>query len=257
MRCGVSRLGNDKKAKGPFLVETKKILRKTYEFLECGLDRVRGMIIEVDEYKKKVPNYDPEQSELFHRESAKLADKDFEKHLKTGRYSEVIFMAGGAASGKTEFCVSYLMSDNVLVYDGTLKNFDGFKIKLSNIKRCAKNKPDSKVILIIPDNWKQAFEIFLSRERKMKIETFFDTHIRSKIAVARVLLETEINVEIFTSKPVENELKLSFSRNIIQNRNNAASELLQVARDLHYEAINRNFDLPINYDIFKKHEECK
>ncbi len=96
------------------------------------------MLIEVDEYKKMIPNYDPEQSELFHSESAHLADKDFEKHLKTGKYEEVIFMAGGAASGKTEFCVSYLMSDNVLVYDGTLKNFDGFKIKLSNIKRYAK-----------------------------------------------------------------------------------------------------------------------
>lgn len=215
------------------------------------------MLIEVDEYKKKVLNYDPEQSELFHRESAKLADKDFIEQLKSQKYNEIIFMAGGAASGKTEFCVSYLMSDNVLVYDGTLKNFDGFKIKLSNIKRYAKNKPDSKVILIIPDNWKQAFEIFLSRERKMKIETFFDTHIRSKIAVARVLLETNINVEIFTSSPVENEMRLSFSRNIIQNRSNVAEELLQVARDLHEEAISRNFEIPITYDIFDKYEKSK
>ncbi len=215
------------------------------------------MLIEVDEYKKIASNYDPEKSELFHRESARLADKDFIEQLKTGKYSEVVFMARGAASGKTEFSTSFLVNDDQLIYDGTLKNFDGFQIKLKNIKKHAKNGPDTKVILIIPDDWKQAFEIFLSRERKMKIETFFDTHIRSKIAVARVLLETNINVEIFTSSPVENEMRLSFSRNIIQNRNNVAEELLQVARDLHEEAISRNFEIPITYDIFDKHEKSK
>lgn len=35
------------------------------------------MIIEVDEYKKKVLGYNLEKSEDFHRESARLADKDF------------------------------------------------------------------------------------------------------------------------------------------------------------------------------------
>lgn len=85
------------------------------------------MLIEVDEYKKMIPNYDPEQSELFHRESAHLADIDFIKQLKSQKYSEVIFMAGGAASGKTEFSTSFLINDEQLIYDGTLKNFDGFK----------------------------------------------------------------------------------------------------------------------------------
>ena len=67
------------------------------------------MLIEIDEYKKKVPGYDPEKSEFFHRESAKLADKDFIEHLKSGNYREVIFMAGGAASGKSEFSTSFLI----------------------------------------------------------------------------------------------------------------------------------------------------
>ncbi len=57
------------------------------------------MIIEVDEYKKKIPGYDPKNSELFHRESAKLADKDFLKEIKSGIYKKIFFMAGGTASG--------------------------------------------------------------------------------------------------------------------------------------------------------------
>lgn len=212
------------------------------------------MLIEVDEYKKMVPNYDPEQSELFHSESAHLADKDFEKHLKTGKYEEVIFMAGGDASGKTEFSTSFLVNDDQLIYDGTLKNFDGFKIKLNNIKRYAKNKPASKVILIIPDNWKQAFEIFLSRERKMKIETFFDTHIRSKIAVARVLLETEINVEIFTSTLDNKEIKLDYKPLAITDRKEIIYLLIQLAKELSQEAITRGLKIDINYGIFTSYE---
>lgn len=209
------------------------------------------MLIEVDEYKKKNANYDPEKSELFHSESAHLADKDFIEQLRTGKYSEIIFMAGGAASGKTEFCVSYLVNEHQLIYDGTLKNFDGFKIKLSNIKRYAKNNPSIKVVLIIPDDWKQAFEIFLKRERKMEIATFFDTHIRSKIAVAKVLMETDISVEIYTSKLDEKEFKLNYDQFIIFDRNVVANELLQIARDLHEESINRELKIDINYDIFK------
>jgi hypothetical protein len=164
-------------------------------------------------------------------------------------------MAGGAASGKTEFSVSFLMGEHQLIYDGTLKNFDGFKIKLKNIKRYAKNNPDVKVILIIPDDWKQAFEIFLKRERKMEMVTFFDTHIRSKIAVARVLLETDIPVEIYTSGLLQNELKLDYKRFVIHDRKAIVNELLQMTRDLHEEAINRKLKIDINYDIFNEYEE--
>ncbi len=66
------------------------------------------MIIEVDEYKKKISGYDPKKSELFHSQSAKLADKDFILALKSKKYKRIIFMAGGTASGKTEYAVSYL-----------------------------------------------------------------------------------------------------------------------------------------------------
>lgn len=209
------------------------------------------MLIEVDEYKKMIPNYDPEQSELFHRESAHLADIDFIKQLKSQKYSEVIFMAGGAASGKTEFSTSFLINDEQLIYDGTLKNFDGFKIKLGHIKKYAKNKPKTKVILIIPDDWKQSFEIFLSRERKMEVVTFFDTHIRSKIAVARVLLETEINVEIYLSSLIPGTQKLSFKNLEVDrdNRNVIINKLIAEAKILDIIAKDQGFEIQVNYDI--------
>ena len=206
------------------------------------------MIIEVDEYKKKVAGYDPERSEDFHRESAKLADKDFIEHLKSGKYREVIFMAGGAASGKTEFSTSYLTADDQLIYDGTLKNFDGFQIKLKNIKRYAKNNPNVKVVLIIPEDWVKAFQAFLKRERKMKPFTFFDTHIRSKLAVARVLKETDISVEIHASIPKEDSEKLDYVGIKTEgNRGLAIAGLVSAARQLHEIAEKEGLDIIADY----------
>lgn len=115
------------------------------------------MIIKVDEYKKKVVGYDSNRSEEFHLESAKLADKDFTDCLKSKRYKRIIFMAGGTASGKTEFASSYLTHKDQLAYDGTLKSFDGFKVKLQRIERYDKNGSKIKVILILPADWVKAF----------------------------------------------------------------------------------------------------
>lgn len=207
------------------------------------------MIIEVDEYKKKILNYDPEQSELFHSESAHLADKDFIKHLKSGKYSEVIFMAGGAASGKTEFCVSYLMSDHQLVYDGTLKNFDGFQIKLKNIKRYAKNTPSVKVILITPGDWHDAFEAFLKRERKMRPPLFFETQIKSKMAIIKILREIDIPVEIYLSSWSSENNGLDYSQvSFSQGKESIIEQLLVTIRDLCRVAEENSFDIGVICD---------
>ena len=50
------------------------------------------MIIEVDEYKTKVEGYNPDSSEDFHAESARLANSDFVAELKTHKYNKVILM---------------------------------------------------------------------------------------------------------------------------------------------------------------------
>ena len=40
-------------------------------------------IISADEIKKNLPNYSPKKAELFHHESARLADQQFEIALNT------------------------------------------------------------------------------------------------------------------------------------------------------------------------------
>lgn len=82
-------------------------------------------------------------------------------------------MAGGTASGKTEFAFSYLDKKHQLVYDGTLKNFSGFKIKVSNIKRYAKNNPKIKVVLILPEYWISALGVFFEQGKKNGIKYIF------------------------------------------------------------------------------------
>jgi hypothetical protein len=191
------------------------------------------MIIEVDEYKKKVAGYDATKSEEFHLESAKLADSDFTQSLKSQKYKRIIFMAGGTASGKTEFASSYFIHKDQLVYDGTLKSFDGLKVKLERIERYAKNKCKVKVVLIIPYDWTRAYDVFKARERKMKDVTFFDTHIRSRLCIARVLREKKIRVEIYFSFFDEKRGKLFYKRiSGITSRQQRAKILDELSKEL-------------------------
>lgn len=206
------------------------------------------MIIEVDEYKKKVQGYNPKKSEDFHRESARLADKDFVDCLRSKKYKRIIFMAGGTASGKSEFAHSYLTKKDQLTYDGTLKDFDGFKIKLQKIERYDNNDSRVKVVLIIPKDWVRAFGAFLKRERKMKTVTFFDTHIRSKIAVARILIETKTRVEIYVSEVKDGTDKLDYIRlNMSRGRKVMAKSLVATAKSMHKIASENGIEINANY----------
>lgn len=192
------------------------------------------MIVEVDEYKEKVVGYDAQKSEDFHIESAKLADKDFIKYLKSGKYKRVILMAGGTASGKTEFATSYLTHKDQLVYDGTLKNFEGFEIKYKNIMKYTKDEAKVKIVLIMPSNFDDAFKIFHNRKRKMKDETFFDTQIRSRQTVAKILMETKVRVEIYSSIYNVDKDILIYNRINVSNRKETAKNLIKTV-DYFYE----------------------
>jgi len=200
------------------------------------------MIIEVDEYKKKVKDYDANRSEDFHLESSKLADRDFIDALKSKKYKRIILMAGGTASGKTEFAKSYLMYKDQLVYDGTLKSYDGFKVKRDKIKNYDKCKSTFKIVLIIPYDWRKAFEAFLGRERKMKTETFFNTQIQSKRTVVRILLETKFKVDVYVSRIEEGKERLGYIK-ITDNRTNKANLLEKLAGLMETIAIENGFEI--------------
>ncbi len=208
------------------------------------------MIIEVDDYKNKIESYDPKRSEDFHIESGKMADKDFISQLKTQKYKRIIFMAGGTASGKTEFAYSYFSEQSnlnnkyTLVYDGTLKNYDGFKTKMDKIERYAKNKPSVKIILVIPRNINSSLAAFLKRERKMEIKTFFNTQINSKTTVAKVLKDTKYKVDIYISVLGEGKEKLEFYKLFGKyKRSRKARFLLSITKLIKELAVKNNIEL--------------
>lgn len=159
-------------------------------------------------------------------------------------------MAGGTASGKTEFAYSYLNKSDQLVYDGTLKSFDGFKIKLQRIERYDKNKSKVKVVLIIPKDWIRAFEAFLRRERKMKPQTFFETHIRSRLTVAKILTNTKIKTEIYVSEVKEGTDKLHYIKvKVSGKRRIILEDLISTAKYLQNMALQNGIEINANYDI--------
>src|SRR4051812_41143969 len=92
-----------------------------------------AIIISSDEIKKSLPEYSPDKAELFHHESAKMADKDFARAIKETSFREVILLSGGAASGKTEFLATHLTRKKCVIFDTTLNTEEGAKIKIHKI----------------------------------------------------------------------------------------------------------------------------
>src|SRR5580698_6696468 len=96
-------------------------------------------IISADELKKTLPGYSPDKAEVFHRESAKLADKQYEQAMKERPEPFVILMAGGTASGKSEYVSVYLQSEDAIILDGTLPTIAGAAIKIKKAIKTQKH----------------------------------------------------------------------------------------------------------------------
>lgn len=187
------------------------------------------MIIEIDKYKDKIVGYNPANSENFHSESGRLADLDFTAGLKSRRFKRIVFMAGGTASGKTEFAYSYLNKKDQLIYDGTLRNFKGFKVKCDKVTRYDKNHSKTKIVLIMPNDLEKAFQAFLGRDRKMRPIVFFETHAESLRTVAKILKEERIRVEIFISAVKDGTDSLTYRRVKSNGRKSLSNRLRKMA----------------------------
>lgn len=166
-----------------------------------------AIYIAADELKKTLKGYTPAESEKFHRESARMADKELEAVLKKeGSPEEVLLLCGGAASGKTEFYYEHLANRNCIVFDGTLPTPEGARIKIRNIKK-RKKKPI--VVAILPNDLRQSFVAFLGRERKFGEEHFYRTHAGARRTLLWVAEECpDVEIEIFNSSYAGGKLSL-------------------------------------------------
>lgn len=154
-------------------------------------------IIAADEIKKTLPGYSPEKSELFHRESARLADKQFEQALTDRSKKKVVLLAGGTASGKSEYVSVYLRRRRIIIFDGTLPSFEGAHIK---IKKALKAGKQVEVHLVMPQSLLVAFIAFLNRERKFSLNHFYRTHQSSRQTVLEVAkAHPDIAIHIYAS----------------------------------------------------------
>lgn len=137
-------------------------------------------IISADEIKKQLSNYSPERAGEVHRESAKIADTEFEIALKEEKYKNVILLNGGTASGKTEFMSTQLIDEDSIIFDATQSTELGAKTKISKILKAGKTPI---IYSVIPDDLKRAFIAFLNRDRKFSDTHFYKTHSGSRKTV--------------------------------------------------------------------------
>lgn len=166
-----------------------------------------ALIISADEIKKKLPDYSPEKAELFHHESARLADKNFEISLKNNPLNEVILLCGGAASGKTEFLATQLNRKRCIILDATLSTEEGAKIKL---KKIIKAKKTPIIYAVIPDDLKRAFIAFLNRDRKFSETHFYKTHSGCRKTLLWIILHyPTVKVNIIESFYAKDQLQFA------------------------------------------------
>jgi hypothetical protein len=136
-------------------------------------------IISIDELKKALPGYAPERADAFQEQSAKLANKLFEKELKSIQNEQlpIVLMCGGSASGKTEMIEKFLAEDfKGIVFDSTLATEEGAKNKLRAIRKSG-NKPYVNLVIPAPYNdFSRSFHVFHGRERIIPEERFYQTH---------------------------------------------------------------------------------
>jgi hypothetical protein len=165
-----------------------------------------AFIISADDIKKSLPGYDPNHSDKLHRESARLADKEYEKALKNRPENTVILMSGGTASGKTEYISAYLRPRKVIILDGTLPTFEGAKIK---IRKALKKKKKVEIHTVMPFNLETAFVAFLNRDRKFPPEHFFRTHSSSRKTLLDIAKNfPDIPMRIFFSQYRGNDSRM-------------------------------------------------
>jgi len=168
---------------------------------------VKAEIIDIDECKTRVPGYTPDKAYLFHRESARLADIEFKRAIKNSEHSKVILMCGGSASGKTEFISSELNNMRAIIYDGTLSNPQGAKVKIRN---CQSKHKNVEIYAIIPDELNKSLSAFLARERKVPIETFVKTHSGSRKTLNWISKRHQnIKINIYESSFKKNKLAIN------------------------------------------------
>lgn len=174
-----------------------------------------AIIISADEIKKELPNYSPDKAEKFHRESAKKADKLFEKALKNYSHREVILLSGGSASGKTEFLSTQLVQKDYIILDATLATLTGAEIK---IKKIIKTGNIPVIYAVIPDDLRRAFVAFLNRDRKFSDTHFYTTHSGSRKTLLWIATNyPDIQINIIESSYTPDE-KLQFIQIAFDNR---------------------------------------
>ncbi len=182
-------------------------------------------IVNADEIMKTMPGYEPNKSEVFHREAAKQADRAYEKAVKVRTEPLVILMAGGTASGKSEYVSVYLQSANAIIFDGTLPTFAGAEIK---IKKAIKAKKQVAIHCVLPESFIIAFTAFLERERKFSSEHFYRTHSSTRKAVLEIsALYPDINIKLIMSTVLDSdgEARMLFNELNFPDRNSLVEYL--------------------------------
>lgn len=133
----------------------------------------KTLIVDSDELKKTLPGYKPELAPEFHKESSKLASELYEMALKDPAFDDVVLMAGGSGSGKSEAVVNKSLNNpGQIIFDGTLADLEKAQKKIDAAVEA--NKPVRVEAVYAPID--QAFQFATGRSRNVPRSVFAEKH---------------------------------------------------------------------------------
>lgn len=135
----------------------------------------KPLIIDPDELKKAVNDFDPKNHEIYSAAAKKL----FTRALKEDKNKTVIFTAGGSGSGKSEILISNLEKDGFkgIVYDGTMREYASTISKIKEAKASGKDIRVRAVVTDVERAWKFTQTRGERTGRFIPKDFFIDAHI--------------------------------------------------------------------------------
>lgn len=160
--------------------------------------------INVDDYRDYFPGYTGLNAAAVHEPSSALGKEMFTKMLDQEAGKPVLYLAGGAGSGKTsasKLAAGFNVDDYGFVMDGTLGSYDR---AVSNFERVAELGGTNKVLYTFTDPL-EAFKRSIDRTlglakkgespRVVPIGVFFDGHNKS-LKTAKRLSDEGFDIDI-------------------------------------------------------------
>lgn len=149
-----------------------------------------GKVVNTDDARElfRDAGYNGNNAAAVHEASSALSKEVFKKLLGESKDFNVVFLGGGAGSGKTSAVGPKIdTADLALTFDGTLANYESTVKKLADVKAAGKRPTVFFTVRNMLDAWNGVVKRAIRSGRVVPIETHFKDHVNAYETVQKLI----------------------------------------------------------------------